>query len=202
MRENLFEKIKQYLPKYLTPEHQRELFSELQRFQADPNSIKYYLEERVVNDYLQGDGWKGFIAIKFETLKKKTVSGVIISNSCDIDLANLRDFDPKVLFVPLIKLSKYVSLLKETGKDETYIISKLENIKKQRTSSIFYFPAYNNLMEESITTLDDIHQHPLSSFHETEKSKIFTLSQCGFYIFLIKLSIHFTRFNEGITRFA
>jgi len=202
MREDLFEKIKEYLPKYLTPEHQRELFSELQRFQTDPNCINYYLGEKITDDYLQGDGWKGFIAIKFETLEKKTVSGVIISNSCDINLANVRDFDPKVLFVPLIKLSKYVSLLKDIGKDETFINPKLDNIKKQRTSSIFYFPAYKDLMEESITTLDDIHQHPLSSFHQTDKSKIFTLSQCGFYIFLIKLSIHFTRFNEGITRFA
>ena len=77
MAEFSVEEFSVFLPKYLSPEKQQGLFEELKRF---PKNIEFYdpsndLKESV----LQGDGWKGLIAINFETLAKKAVSGVIIS---------------------------------------------------------------------------------------------------------------------------
>jgi hypothetical protein len=37
---------------------------------------------------------------------------------------------------------------------------------------------------------------------ELGTNKIFALTQSAFYLFLIKLSIHFTRFQEGVHRFS
>ena len=35
---------------------------------------------------------------------------------------------------------------------------------------------------------------------DIEKEKLYTLSQEGFWVFLIKLSIHFCRFHENVPR--
>ena len=86
--EDLFEQARLFLPKYLAPEHQRQLFEELQAF---PRNLNYYLSPDVVEaEFLQGDGWKGLVAIEFLMAERKAVSGVILSNSCDIDAENQR----------------------------------------------------------------------------------------------------------------
>jgi hypothetical protein len=42
---------------------------------------------------------------------------------------------------------------------------------------------------------------PLHAFSEDgERRKLVTLNQLGFYLFVLKLSIHFCRFAEGISR--
>lgn len=195
MSNNFFEQIKLFLPKYLTPAQQTDLYKELKRH---PNNDNYYLSSGFENDYLQGDSWKGFLAINFNTLEKKQVSGVIISNSCDIDPEN-NPVNRNILFSPIIKLSNYIKLLEQANKKN--IDDIITSIKKQRTTNIFYLPAYGNKIEESIILLDNLHSHPLSHFIEHDKEKIVTLSQYAFYLFLIKLSIHFSRFQEGISRF-
>lgn len=199
MNQDFFEQIKLYLPKYLTPENQQLLYSELRTF---PNNKNFYLSGKYPDNYLQGDGWTGFIAIGFETLKKKSVSGVIISNSCDIDPNNKRDRKPNILFAPLIRLSKFEELLQREGKKKDDLSAILSSLRRQEITSIFYLPEDSGPIRESLILLDDIHQQPLHNFHKVEKSKIFTLNQYAFYLFLIKLSIHFSRFNEGVNRFA
>lgn len=195
MSENIFEQIKLFLPKYLTPAQQGELYDELKRH---PTNYNYYLSREFSDNYLQGDAWRGFVAIDFKTLEKKVVAGVIISNSCDVDPSN-NPVNRKVLFSPLIKLSNYIRLLVEAGKADTENI--VSSMRKQQTTNVFYLPPFGSKIEESIILLDNIYQHPLSDFVACEKEKIVTLSQYAFYIFLIKLSIHFSRFQEGVSRF-
>lgn len=49
--------------------------------------------------------------------------------------------------------------------------------------------------------LDDLHTMNLKKFEDiSERKKILTLSQIGFYIFLFKISVHFCRFHEAIER--
>jgi uncharacterized protein (TIGR04255 family) len=52
-----------------------------------------------------------------------------------------------------------------------------------------------------IALLDNIHSIDLEQFLDLDPAKLLTLSQYGFYVFLVKLSIHFTRFQEGVLRF-
>jgi hypothetical protein len=130
----------------------------------------------------QGDGWRGFVAINFETLEKKTVSGIVLSNSCDIDPNNPRTLVPNILFAPLMRLGRYCDLLRQAGSDEETISSLLDSIRKQRITSIFYLPAHANALQESIALLYDVHGHPLDHFLANARSSLFTLNQFAFYL--------------------
>ena len=198
--DDIFEQIRLFLPKYLTPEQTRDLFAELSRF---PDITSFYLNrEDLSGELLQGDGWRGFIAIDFSTGNRKAVSGVIISNSCDISPENTRDRPVNVLFAPLIDLMRYAAILQSVGKTEGQIENVLREIRRQRVTSIFYLPHCPGTIQESIILFDDLHAHPLTDFLHRERTAIFKLNQTAFYIFLIKLSIHFSRFQEGVQRFS
>lgn len=196
---DIFEQVRLFLPKYLTEQQRRQLFSELSKF---PDNVQFFIfRDDPREQLLQGDGWRGFIAIDFRTNTRKEVSGVVLSNSCDIASDNQRNFPVNILFAPLIELSKYEQLLVNAGKPSGEVAGIISNIKKQYVTSIFYVPPCPNSVAESIIVLDDLHAHPLQDFLGRERTSLFTLNQYAFYIFLIKLSIHFARFGEGIQRF-
>jgi hypothetical protein len=105
-----------------------------------------------------------------------------------------------LVFSPLISLAKYAALL-ESVKTKDQIDSILVDIRRQWVTSIFYLPAVGEL-EESIVLLDNVHTQPFDAFKQTPgRAKVFTLSQYGFYLFIIKISIHFTRVQEDVHRF-
>lgn len=197
--EEVFEQAKIFLPKYLTPDQQKQLFEELDSF---PENQQFYLNpEQFPNEMLQGDGWSGFLAINFKTLEQKTVSGIVLSNTCDISANNERRLPVNISFAPIISLSKYINCLRVAGQSEPKIENMLIEIRRQHTTQIFYLPECSGVVGESIVVFDNIHTHPRDAFLESTNSKIFTLNQLAFYVFLMKLSIHFCRFNEGISRF-
>lgn len=197
--DDIFEQIKLFLPKYLTPDQQNKLWSELASFPE--NRSFYLLRHDLEEEILQGDGWQGFIVLNFLTGNRKNVSGVVLSNSCDISPKNQRDFPPNILFAPLIQLPNYVQRLEQVGKTADQIRNILENIRRQRVTSIFYFPECLGKNPESIILLHDIHAHPMKEFFACNRNALFTLNQYAFYILLMKLSIHFSRFQEGVQRF-
>jgi hypothetical protein len=197
---DIFEQARLFLPKYLTPQQTKDLYSELRRF---PDIDSYYLrQEDVREELLQGDGWHGFVVLKFSTGERKTVSGLIISNSCDISPQNASNSPVNILFAPLIGIDRYTEALLAAGKTDAQVQSILQDIRKQRMTSVFFLPAYSGVIAESIILLDDIHAHPLSHFLENSRTFLIRLNQTFFYIFLIKLSIHFSRFNENVQRFS
>ena len=55
-------------------------------------------------------------------------------------------------------------------------------------------------MEESSALFGDVRSQPLDHFMAGDRSLLFRLSDFGFYLFLFKLSIHFTRMLEGVER--
>lgn len=196
--EDFFEQIKLFLPKYLTPTEQRQLFKELSDF---PNRTDIYLPAgSVTEQLLQGDGWQGFIAIRFADLARREVSGIILSNSCDIDPGNRRATPPSILFAPLISLPRYRELLLRSGQTPAQTGDTMSAIRSQKATSIFYLPNAPYGPAESIALLDDIHAHPLEDFLNRDRTRLFRLNLYGFYIFLVKLSIHFSRFQEGVKR--
>ena len=187
------------IPYYLTGEKRNGLKKALKDFQAN-TPIEYYLN-KYPNELLQGDGWHGLELLIFQNAERKMVKGVILSNTCDIALENPRSLSPRIVFCPLIKLSNYRKLLDDTDLPTDRINDKLETIRDQRVSTIFYLPQGGGLEEEHIILLDDIYSLPSNSFEtSTDKSKLFTLSMVGFYLFVFKLSIHFCRFHEEVDR--
>jgi hypothetical protein len=197
MDTEFFEQIKTFLPAYLSPENKRQLFEELKSF---PDNVNYYLHDKSEEEMLQGDGWRGFLLLDAVTHDAKRVSGIILSNSCDIALDNPSYRRRRAVFCPLVELARYETLLSGI-KQEMEVRSILEDIKRQRITYIFHLPAVNGVCRESIALLDDVHSVDLGNFVSGERAKLFTLSQYGFYIFLVKLSIHFTRFQEGVVRY-
>ena len=76
------------------------------------------------------------------------------------------------------------------------------NIKEQKITSILYLPSCEALGEDKIIFMDRLQNYPSHNFIEQHpvQDKMFTLSNFGFYLFLIKLAIHFTRIRDGVDR--
>ena len=72
---------------------------------------------------------------------------------------------------------------------------------KQVGANIFYLPSMSCGPDESIILLDGIHVQPMDMFTNDSRKRLFRLNQVAFYAFLLKLSIHFTRMQEGVKRF-
>jgi hypothetical protein len=128
------------------------------------------------------------------------VSGLVLSNSCDLSLANTRATTPNITFVPLMKLQRYLAVLENSGQNEQQRADVAASIRRQAVTSLMHLPAIPEQMEESLALFGDVRSEPLNHFMAGERSLIFRLSDFGFYLFLFKLSIHFTRMLEGVER--
>ena len=188
--------LQQQIPYYLTQDAKDNLVKALKSFP----SIDYYIN-LYKTETLQGDGWTELGLIRFETAERKQVRGIILSNSCDIDPHNKRDLPANVVFAPIIKLKSFESLLKQANISAEKIKSKFSSIRNQMVTTLFYLPKGAGLDDEYIALLDDVHSVSYKIFYgQNKRAKLFTLSQAGFYLFILKLSIHFCRFQEGLVR--
>ena len=187
-----------HLPTYLMHGHS-ELILELNRF-SQSKPVNYFMIDRKCR-LLQGDCWRGFDLIRYDTARKKRVLGIILSNTCDIAPENKRDLSRRITFAPLIKLEKYRKILQRNGHAPQQIESKLDAVRSQKVTTMFYVPSGGNLIGNHIALLDYLYSVPASAFERnSRRRRIFTLSMVGFYIFLFKLSVHFCRSQEGDLR--
>jgi hypothetical protein len=193
------ETIQNHIPKYLTEPLQRELLENLKSF---PEKFNYYwYRSKTEAEILQGDGWRGLELIDFETKEHRSVKGIVLSNSCDIAPENKRDNPSRVVFAPLIRLSSLKALWNDAGIPKAVVEDKVSNIRLQRNTKIFYLPAGAGLEDEYIAHLDDVYSYPASVLLSNEKrQRLFALTTAGFYLFIIKLTVHFCRLHEGVLR--
>ncbi|HFV6057169.1 TPA: hypothetical protein ACH9VH_005213, partial [Escherichia coli] len=159
MSNNIFdiEKFKDQIPYYLTAPQKEGLINALRDF---PENTNYYLtnyHDDLKNAALQGDIFKELTVYSIKGTKK--TRGIILSNSCDIDTSNNRDVPMRAVFAPLVSLSKFEAILLSNGVSKTSIDSKIDAIRKQLITNIFYLPESDNL-EECIVFLDDVYQLP------------------------------------------
>lgn len=197
------EDLKIYLPKYLSSESDKELFKGLKDFPENIDSRLYtkYLEgDKVI---YQGDGLSDMLIVNLPETETKPTTSMIISNTCDIDPENQRLFPSQIVYSPIISLKKYRELLlKKTSKKKENIDNHIEDIKKQKITQVFFLPQHEGVLEESIVFLDRVCNCASSSLKRAEipKKRVFTLSDYGAYLFLLKLSIHFTRIKDEVER--
>ncbi len=193
--------IRLYLPKYVSPETEKKLLEDLSDFPSNIDDRMYTnLENKII---FQGDCIKDLLIINLPDTKIKKSNSIIISNTCDVDDKNERKFSSNIIYTPLIKLEKYKNILiKNKMYSERSILDHIEDIKKQRITQIFYLPPSANITEETFIFFDRVCNCDNRYLQRTDISEIrlFSLSQYGFYLFLFKLSIHFTRMYEGIDR--
>jgi hypothetical protein len=139
--------------------------------------------------------------------KIKEVTGVVLSNTCDIDQSNRRLYPSRLIHAPIINLTKYQDMLIDKFvhtkiKTDVEIRQHIASIKKQYISHIFYLPRGSNLTADSFIFFDRISSLPSSFIPISNiiEKRIFSLSDFGFYLFLFKLSVHFTRVRENVSR--
>ncbi|MFV0513486.1 MAG: hypothetical protein ACK5MY_07625 [Jhaorihella sp.] len=197
------ESLQQQIPYYLTAEDRQVLVDQLKAISRG-GTADYFLDPYRDNfkaDMLQGDGWRGFQLFKFDTGERRSVQGLVLSNSCDVDPENPRDVPARLIFAPLVKLAAYEALLRASGIDEQKVDVKLASIRAQKTTNMFFLPRGGPLAEDHVVRLDDAHSMPVAAHVEaTDREKLFTLSNTGFYMLVLKLSVHFCRLHEKVNR--
>ena len=197
-----FDEIKKYLPKYLSQEATEKLFQDLKDF---PENIHKRLYGDILgkeNDVFQGDGIIDLPVVNLPDEVVRNGKVMILSNTCDINLDNKRIFSPRIMYCPILRLSSFVEMLGKRGISVERIAQFVNVIKNQEVSSIFYLPQGNDLEEDYIAILENINNCDIKVIQKEEviDRRLFSLSNYGFYLFLFKLSIHFTRIREAIER--
>ena len=196
------EELSLYLPKFLPDGEIADLKSDLRQFTSggEVDLARYYTVVTQEYPHLsQGDGVSGMPIFNLPSVESKLGRGFIISNTCDVFSGNTRPLDVNFLYAPILKLNAYEELLKKNG---TYDNNRIDAIKKQQVSDMFYLPVGRGLEEESIVMLDRINSIDSSVLptDEIPQKRLFQLSQSAWYVLLIKLTYHFVRVNEGLLR--
>lgn len=180
------------LPSYLTAGDKEAIEKELKAF---PKDFSYYHLGEIKPVIAQGDGVivpKVSFAVSPEKVEEfLNVKCVVLSNTCDISLANKRKWPPRIILAPIMSLTKFES---------QYHLSRdaLDAIRTQRNTAFFYLPDYEgNGEKEYFIQYDRAFTIPRTVLQDDRKSILFRLTQQGFYLFLMKLSINFCRFGEG-----
>jgi len=196
------EDIKLYLPKYLSPKSTDSLLDELKQFPENIDKRFYSKVCEYKDKILQGDGLINLPVINLPESTVKDAPVMVISNSCDNDPDNIRFFDSRVSYCPIFKLNKYKNMLLESGEENDKVDSHINLIRKQQLVQIFYLPNGAGLEEESFIFFNKVVSCDSDAIFQEGKNrnKIFSLGNYGIYFFVFKLSIYFTRLNEGIDR--
>ncbi len=199
---NDFDEIKKYLPKYLSPEATESLFQELKSFTEKPHDRLYSGILARDDGILQGDGLLLMPISNLPDAKVDEGPVMVLSNTCDIDSENKRHTSPRITYCPIIKLSKFVAVLESKELPKNVIDQTVETIKEQRTSSVIFLPKGGFLPEDCVALLDhatncDMKCAPIV---KDSPNRLFSLSDFGWYLFLFKISLHFTRMQEAISR--
>lgn len=199
----LDDEIRIYLPKYLSAEDYNVLIKELENF---PDNIDNRMYTIIGNDTLicQGDVLNKMPYAEIDNLDRGIIEKecIVLSNTCDINLENQRLFKSRIMYAPLVELSKYrEALLKHSGKTEQQIDNHIESIKKQHISQILYLPECKSF-KESIVFLDkvlNIDSRKIDRL-QLKDQRLISLSDYGFYLLLFKISVHFCRLQEKVKR--
>jgi hypothetical protein len=199
---SLSEEIRRLLPVYLPPDAQEDLFAQLKQFPDNMDARIYSGVLPNEGEVFQGDGFNGLLLINLPKPEIAEGPGMILSNSCDISSENRRFLPPRFIYCPILKLSNYIGLLERNGVEGEVLKGHIEAIRAQRITSVLFLPQAGNLKEDCLVFLDRINNCDLAYLSEerVKANRLFSLSDYGFYLFLVKLSIHLTRIREGMER--
>lgn len=194
--------IKLYLPQYLSSEEQGRLREELAKFPTDGTKDTVYTSIFKDADYvLQGDaiGFMPYLIFPSTDIRKVPVT--LLSNTCDMSNDNKRMYDSRVMYAPILNLEKFEMSLRKKY-DNQRVDNLIKSIKAQHISQILYLPKGGSMQYEGIVFFDRAISAPLNKELVCQMcaNRMFSLSNFGFYLFLLKLSIHFTRVQEKIDR--
>ncbi|MBL3624199.1 hypothetical protein RYA05_09990 [Pseudomonas syringae pv. actinidiae] len=188
---------KEFLPFYLTEDQKIGLANALKDF-SDTSLV---FTNKYPNDTLQGDLWEKTPYMDFVSGRKDEIHVFVLSNSCDVDPSNSRDFPVFITYAPVINFSAYENALVAKGFDAQVVAAKMFAIRGQKITNMMFLPAEGKVDVESIVLLDRAISVPYKAFADAPNSqKLTSLNQFGHYLLSFKLSIHFCRMHEGLAR--
>ena len=202
-----FTMIEHLFPDYLTATEKGRLFQALEQFKDAHAKGKWsnkvyshFYATSADNYFLQGDlireirypDWNS----EDKIYQRTYTDALILSNTCDLDLTNIRKAYKQVVLAPIIELDQYI----EEFTDEQDLEEMVKSIKSQTKSNILYLPP--NLMSDKdyICHLDKAFWFPIEELNsylpDIAQTRISSLDYFGYYLFLVKLSYHFCRLPE------
>lgn len=134
---------------------------------------------------------------------------LLIANTCDVDvLGNPRNVPKEVGFVPLVPLPDFITALRSRLEAQALspatIRAKVQSIEKELRSqfltNVFYLPAGPGGLPEYVALLDRPFWFPAAELAEIGPAllprRLASLSQWGYYLFILKISYHLCRLPE------
>ena len=201
-----FGDIKNYLPQYLSAPTQEKLFAEVKKFPDNIDERLYSQSLLRETAFFQGDGLHSLWVANLPDTHIGKARVLLLSNSCDMSDENKRLTPRNIFYCLIVSLAKYREMLANNAKSfsESQLREFIETVRKQQVTQVFFLPQNAQLGEDCIALLDRISNCDSRACNVPElvKNRLFVLSNYGFYMFLIKLSIHFTRLREGLNRDA
>ena len=201
---DLGDDIRLYLPQYLSEDKLETLKRQLKAFGEGHDTGEYFTEKLKQEACLfQGDGVSALMCNLPDTnLRHAPV--MLLSNTCDMDMRNVRLNPCRLMYAPILNLEKYVAVLGKRGFSQARIDNHVADIKAQIVSQILYLPTAILWGHDSIVLFDRAISLPLTkeNLDECIRTRSFSLSNYGFYLLLLKLSYHFTRIQEKVDRSA
>ncbi|MCD9087333.1 hypothetical protein [Stenotrophomonas sp. SY1] len=125
---------------------------------------------------------------------------LLVSNSCDASPDNRRQIPLDLTVAPLLRLSRYREMLVANGVSEQAATDMVTAIKRQQKTDLVFVPAGAGLEEDMVALLDKVQSLPSAEFIQGAPPRLAVLTQRGFWVLLVKLSMHFLRPHEGVAR--
>jgi hypothetical protein len=201
-----FTMIEHLFPDYLTATEKGRLLKALEQFKDTSAKGKWnskiyshFYAQSTYNYFLQGDlireirypDWNS----ESKVFERTYTDAIILSNTCDLDLSNIRKAHKQVVLAPIIEMAQYLEEIH--NKQELDEIVK--KIKTQTTSNILYLPSIMG-GKDYMCHLDKAFWFPTEELHsylsDIQQNRIASLDYFGYYLFLVKLSYHFCRLPE------
>lgn len=200
---DLGDDIKRYLPQYLSEDNLVDLKKQLKAFGEGHDSGEYFTTRLKDEPHLfQGDGVKSIMINIPDTTVQCDRHVLLLSNTCDMDLNNVRLNPCRIMYAPILNIEKYITMLERNGEPRERIDNHIKDIKNQIISQILFLPTSVFGGADSIVLFDRAISVPLTkdAVDGMLSSRTFSLSNYGFYLLLLKLSYHFTRIQEKVDR--
>lgn len=197
----LSDEIKRYLPQYLSAKSTQELFEQLDQFPTDGTKDTVYTSAlRWDGNLYQGDGIADINYMDFPNPTIRRVNVILLSNTCDMQPGNKRINPCRIMYAPLLNYEKYSLAIRKNFPEKAE--NHLKALKQQHITQAMYLPKGAGLKNDAVVFFDRAISLPLRKgiIKEFQDKRIFTLSNFGFYLFLLKLSMHFTRIQEKVDR--
>lgn len=198
------EHIQQHLPQYLSLAETTELLRQIDEQFPDIHPSRMYTavhaEEKII---YQGDGIADLLYVYLPYKDRRPYNCMVFSNTCDMDLSNPTQPRPAICYAPIIRLDKFSdALAHRLNWTPEQIGSRLQAIRSQRITTVFYLPKGGLLGSESVVLMDRICHCASDSIRREEipSRRLFTLSQIGAYLFFFKLSVHLLRMTDKVER--